>query len=1230
MERLLRPDAFSVDPTSPSASKEWSHWKVRFEKFISAITDVSEDNKLSLLINLVSTDVYSYINDAADYTSAISSLEKIYNPKKNVIFARHLLNTCRQDSDQSIDTYFQKLRLLAKDCLFTAVDKEAHENEAIREAFISGLQSVEIRQRLLENDKTDLTDIHSLARSLEVARVQAKSYSQNHGISVNAVPEPEEDDEPLYEQQDSAAAAPFPASKWSCWFCGASTPHASREVCPAFNINCKSCGIKGHLQKVCRRNPNNSHANNHPVQSRKYPNKHKSRNPPSQNISSAMNYLAASPPGLSRSMRKIMVNGKELDALIDSGSSVTFINHSVVQQYGWKLHQIDTGPVSMASSTHISHPIGSCILNVHFLGNLISDCKAIVMNELCADMIIGLDILGEYKSITLELGGEKDPVVISAACGIQPPNLFGEPEPSWKPICVKSRRFSEPDKKFIKEEVERLEKEGKIVECRDPNPWRAQVLVHKGDDIHRQRLVIDYSQTINRYTKLDAYPVPRIDEMVEDISKYSYFTTLDFSSAYHQIPIRKEEQQYTGFEANGKQYMFTHIPFGVTNGVAAFQRIMNDIITKEGLKGAFAYLDNITIGGKDKEEHDYNLKKFLAAAARYDLHFNQSKTVSGVTSIQVLGYLVSHNSIRPDPDRIAPLLNIPAPHDEKSLRSVLGLFSHYSRWVKNFSEKIYPLSHSTKFPLSESENETFCQLKAEIAQCVLATPDCSIPFTIETDASDYAIGATLNQCDQPVAFFSRTLNASERNHHSVEKEAYAVVESIRKWKHYLLGSHFTVVTDQRSVSFMFGKKNHGKIKNDKIARWRIELSPYSFETIHRPGKYMLSADALSRLGSTNHCSAVIDLKTLHDQLCHPGVTRMCHFVRMRNLPFSVDDVKKMTSSCKDCAEIKPRFFKPKEPQHLIKAMAALERLNLDFKGPLPSNSKNKFLLTIIDEYSRYPFAFPCVDVSTKSVINCLMSVFGLFGMSSYVHSDQGSGFISEELKRFLLERGIATSRSSRYNPQGNGQVEKYNGVVWNAIQLALKTRNLPIECWELVLGDALHSIRSLLCTATNQTPHERMFKFPRKSTSGCSLPSWLTENSKALMKRHANHSKYDPIVEEVDVLDVNPSTSHVKTAEGRELIVSNRHLAPIGDAVPDSSTFENVGTDAMSDSQASDDANGDISYNLKTKDLEIGVESSDVKSSQITKPEPAIRRSDRIRTKTVLYPAPDGTSQDRH
>ena len=141
----------------------------------------------------------------------------------------------------------------------------------------------------------------------------------------------------------------------------------------------------------------------------------------------------------------------------------------------------------------------------------------------------------------------------------------------------------------------------------------------------------------------------------------------------------------------------------------------------------------------------------------------------------------------------------------------------------------------------------------------------------------------------------------------------------------------------------------------------------------------------------------------------------------------------------------------------------------------------------------------CTLVKTATVIRCLNDLFSIFGMSGYVHSDRGSSFMSQELKQYLHSNGIATSRTTSYKPEGNGQCEKYNGIVWKAIQLYRFTNGEHISHWETAVPDALHSIRSLLSTATNCTPNERMFMYNRKSSNGFSVPSWLTKSQTVLL-----------------------------------------------------------------------------------------------------------------------------------
>ena len=607
------------------------------------------------------------------------------------------------------------------------------------------------------------------------------------------------------------------------------------------------------------------------------------------------------------------------------------------------------------------------------------------------------------------------------------------------------------------------------------------------------------------------------------------------------MPIQDKEKIYTAFEADGQLYQFTRVPFGVTNGVACFQRVIDSVIKNENLEGVFAYLDDVTVCGNDRTEHDQNLEKFMTAVRKYNLTVNKEKSSYSKNSIKLLGYLIEQGTIRPDPSRLEPLLNLPVPNNPKNLQRVLGMFSHYSRWIPRFSEKVHILVNSKKFPLSPEAVSRFENIKKDIAHSVVTSIDPNTPFVVETDASDHAIAACLRQSEQPVAFFSRTLSPTEQKHSAVEKEAYAIVESLKKWRHYLIGKKLALITDQKSISFMFDMNHTSKIKNEKILRWRLELSCYNYDIVYRPGKNNTVADTFSRICGSVSSNTLFDL---HQVLCHPGVTRMAHWIKSKNMPYSIEEIRKMTAECPTCAEIKPRFNRTQGK--LIKATQPFERLNIDFKGPLPSATRNKYLLTVVDEFSRFPFAFPCSDMTSETVIKCLNKLFSIFGLASYVHSDQGANFMSRELKSYLHTRNIATSRSTPYNPEGNGQVERYNGIIWKTITLALKTRNRNINQWEEVLSEALHSIRSLLCTAINCTPHERMFTHPRKSSFGKAIPTWLTNPGPVLVRKQIRHNKYDPLVEEAELIEANPEYALVKFPDGRETNISLKHLAPRG------------------------------------------------------------------------------------
>ena len=1095
----LKPDKLEIEPADSDATRKFKHWLCCFTNYVATLDQ--NVNKLHTLINFIGHTAYTYIETETTYENAIKTLKSHYEKPINSIYARHILSTRKQLAEESLDDFLRNLKILARDCSFKEVSAEVYQDEMIRDSFIAGLRSNYIRQRLLENDKLDLSTAFATARSLDVAQRNSETYNSMPSCAAAARPPPYSNKPPDPGSTETIAIATKPNRQYNynnqsqplCYFCGYN--YHPRFKCPAKDSTCPRCKRKGHFARACKSNPTSdkvvaatfgpSEPSANPQQTAESNNEQScSTWPPVLWAITPSCSTANSNHPLYRSMIDIGINNKMISAVADSASTLSFIHPDCAQSLSLNITTVkDKTQISMASQSLTTEVSGFCHVQLSVKDCVFSKFKFFVLPNLCTNIILGLDFLSQHESVTLKYNGDKPPLTI---CGlstllVDPPSLFTNLTPNCRPIADKTRKYSSEDMEFIKTETERLLKEGIIEDSH--SPWRAQVVVVKRSE--KRRLAIDYSQTINLFTLLDAYPLPNISELVNKIASYKVFSTIDLRSAYHQIPIKESDKKFTAFQALNKLYQFKRLPFGLTNGVAVFQRQMDQMVENYNLTDTFPYLDNVTICGKSQEHHDQNLTRFITAAKALNLTYNEDKCLFNTRKLLILGCLVEDGKIRPDPSRLKPLEELPPPHDTKSLKRCLGFFSYYAKWIPNFSDKVRPLNKTTTFPIAKEAQDAIQVMKNDIKNAVICCIDESLPFTLECDASEYALAATLNQQGRPVAFFTRTLQPSELKNPSVEKEAMSIIESVRNWRHLLAPKKFTIITDQRSVSFMFNTQQKKKIKNEKILRWRIELSTYNFDIHYRPGRLNESPDALSRVCAT---TITPNLKTIHEDLCHPGVTRLLHFIKSRNLPFSVEEVRSVIRSCTACAECKPRFYQPLEKTPLIKSTKPFERINLDFKGPLPTTNKNQYFLNVIDEFSRFPWIFPCSDVSTKTVIRCLMEIFTTFGLPHYVHSDRGSSFMSAELKQFLSSKGIASSRTTSYNPQCNGQVERENGTIWKSITLALKSRSH----WQEVLPDVLHATRSLLCTSTNETPHERLFNFSRKSTSGMSLPTWLT------------------------------------------------------------------------------------------------------------------------------------------
>ncbi len=584
MDKYLRPERLDADPSSSTAAEEWRHWKRTFSNFLEAFPDPPD--KLKAITNFVSARVYRLVEDCTTYEEAIAALEAVYVKQKNEVFARYVLSTRRQQNQETIDQYIQVLHSLSKDCKFGSVTAEQHREECVRDSFISGLSSNTIRRRLLENKTLDLATALSQARTLDLAQKDSEFYSQSTtaiGVAA-AVPSTLESENYEGIKGDNAQAAStgsrFGVGQF-CFFCGGA--RHSRSMCPARDAACNKCGKKGHYSKVCNSATGKVSLGKSSKQSAA------ADSTPTRGVDSTQTaWMAATTASNStsttaKSTVTVEIDGTKLTALVDSGSTDSFIRDDLIQRLGLVVHP-SKDQVYMAASTLSAKITGYCVTTIGLNGDSYGGVRLSVLPGLCADVILGQDFMGLHKEIIFAGMGNRPALKICgvAEAALNPPTLFGGVSADCQPIAAKSCRFSVTDKKFIDNEISRLLRE-EIIE-RSSSPWRAQLLVTSPAN-HKKRLVVDYSQTINKHTPLDAYPLPKIQELVETVAQYRIYSTLDLTSAYHQVPLQLEERGKTAFEANGELYQFRRLPFGLTNAVASFQRIMNDFIRDSGLEG---------------------------------------------------------------------------------------------------------------------------------------------------------------------------------------------------------------------------------------------------------------------------------------------------------------------------------------------------------------------------------------------------------------------------------------------------------------------------------------------------------------------------------------------------------------------------------------------------------------------------------------------------------------------
>jgi hypothetical protein len=425
-----------------------------------------------------------------------------------------------------------------------------------------------------------------------------------------------------------------------------------------------------------------------------------------------------------------------------------------------------------------------------------------------------------------------------------------------RPVHTPQYRRSPADHQAIADETEILLRQ-KIIEP-STSPWCSPVvLVRKKDG--NTRFCVDYRK-LNDVTVKDSFPLPRLDDIFDQLSSCHYFTKLDFKSGYFQVPLAPHDRPKTAFSTRDSHYQFTVLPQGVKNGPPTFQRIVNQILGPTRWKHCLAYLDDVLIFSKTFSDHVTHLDEVLRLLAAANFRLGVNKCDIATDHVNYLGHSIHHGLIRPNTDNIRGLLETATPTNSREVFRFVKAAEYYRKFIQHFSTIAAPLYRlaptqaqsssppkNAVFRLTSEETVAFDRLKRILtSDLVLRLPNLELPFKVQTDASQVGIGAVLLQTspegDRPVCFMSKKLTPSQQRWPAIEQECYAIVTAIKLWHPYLHGQHFVLETDHRPLEALMQKAQ----LNAKCERWRLLLQSYDFRVKHIPGVSNNMSDYLSR------------------------------------------------------------------------------------------------------------------------------------------------------------------------------------------------------------------------------------------------------------------------------------------------------------------------------------------------------------------------------------------------
>lgn len=849
-------------PQFDDANDKWTSYVIRIESYFEANGIVDDAKKRALLVSALGTKTIDVLSgrcaprkvNQLSYEETVKFLEEFFAPKPNEIAESFKFFSRIQKEDESAQRFILELRSLADRCNFGEML-----DRMLRDRIVCGIRSVETQRALLARPKLTLQEAENIVLAAEAAGLDAKLMK---APDVKVEPELHKlASERRHKSSWKSTKERHGPSK-ACDRCG-SQEH-SEATCTFKNAKCFQCGRKGHLAALCRSTGKRKQKTFAITGDRESDDDQ----PQSSQLSSLKQDPVVEDKIVGPVRRKFCWGGVDLVMEIDTGSPVCVLSWDAYNSHRASWPPLEKSDLKLSCYLGPLPVAGKLTLPVSYGDRTVTAPVTVLRQSgpcLCGrDLIqklnnLGVPVLSLSSSASHEGGLNLEPILTDYSDVFEPElGLFKVPpahlyvKEGAVPKFFKARPLPYATKDKVDIALDRLLASG-VLSPVAHSEWATPIVpVEKADG--SIRICGDYKLTVNAACETEQYPLPVIDDLFAALNEGDLYSTLDLSDAYNQIPLDEESKKLTVINTHRGLFCYNRLPFGVSSAPAIFQRTMETILT--GIPGVQVYLDDVLVAER-KLDGGTTLKAVLQRFRENGVKLRKSKCTFRRPEVSYLGHRISSEGLQPLEKKMEAVMKAPSPKNVSELRSYIGLLTYYNKFLPNMASLLAPLydllSKDSRWVWGPKQQEAFDKSKLALQQAKMLTHfDPTKPLRLECDASPHGIGAVLSHrvgsIDKPIGFRSRRLSKAERNYSQLEREALALVFGVTKFRDYLLGRSFILVTDHKPLVGLFREDRPTPLMAAaRIQRWALLLGAHQYQIEYKPGPDNQNADALSRL-----------------------------------------------------------------------------------------------------------------------------------------------------------------------------------------------------------------------------------------------------------------------------------------------------------------------------------------------------------------------------------------------